>query len=727
MHPYQDRSLDIESRLTDLLARMTLEEKAHELSNDAPANERLGIPRMNHGEILHGVMWRTAYAETDPERYEGVRPTVFPQTIAMGCTFNPDLIERMATVIAREARALDRHHCYSPNLDIACDPRFGRVEENFGEDPHLVSRLGVAVIHGFQGRGSERFDSRHVLATAKHFAGYGLVTGGINGAEVNIGERALREVHLPPFEAAVREARIGSVMPSHHAQEGIPCHCNRWLLHDVLRREWGFDGIIASDNSDIYRLYGMHRVASDRQEAAVMGVGAGVDLDLQLQRLEHVMCYNLIPKLVEEGRISATQVDELTRRVLRAKFTLGLFDNVDREDPRAICCSAQHRELAREGARASHVLLTNDGMLPLNPREDTTIALIGPHADICHLGGYVGDLVPETVTPAQGMRKLMRDPAKLKTAQGCLFGVEEEPADEDAMIAQAVETAATADLVILALGGTRKTCGEGVDNADIRLPGRQHELAHGILDCGKPTALLLVGGRPWALADIAERCQAILLAWYGGCEAGTAIAESLFGVNNPGGKLSMSFPRSVGHIPCSYLRRPGFTGSGHDEYRQHGRDALFPFGHGLSYTTFSYSPVSLSAQTIGPCGEITAEVTVTNTGDRAGDEVVQCYVSDETAGITPFLKQLRGFRRVHLKAGESQQVRFTLGPDELAIWNVHMERVVEPGWFTVQMGGSSAGGETARFAVVDPTQAGLPVQRADAIVLSREQDMEVAE
>ncbi len=727
MFPYQDPGLEIDVRIEDLLGRMTVEEKAHELGNDAPANERLGIPRMNHGEILHGVMWRSTYAAGDPERYEGVRPTVFPQSIAMGCTFDPDLVERIATVIAREARSLDRHHCYSPNLDIACDPRFGRVEENFGEDPHLVSRIGVAIIHGFQGRGNERFDSRHVLATAKHFAGYGVVTGGINGASVDVGARALREIHLPPFEAAVREAQISAIMPSHHAQEGIPCHCNMWLLRDVLRREWGFDGIIASDNSDVYRLFAMQRVAADREEAAMLALEAGVDLDLMLQRWDKIMCYNLLPKLVEDGRVPESLVDDATRRALRAKFELGLFDGVDREDPRIICACREHRELALEGARASHVLLANDGLLPLNPNDEKSIVLIGPHAELCHLGGYVGDLAPEGITPAQGMHAQMQDPAKLRIAPGCGFGVEDKADDDDAMIAQAVIDAADSDVVVLALGGIRKTCGEGSDNADIRLPGRQHELAHKVLDCGKPTVLLLIGGRPWAIADIAERCRAVLLAWYGGCEAGSAIGESLFGLNNPGGKLSMSFPKSVGHIPCSYLRRPGFTGSGHDAYRQHDREPLFPFGHGLSYTEFSYGQVELSADTIGPAGQVTAAVDVRNIGQRSGDEVVQCYVSDETASITPFLKQLRGFRRIHLKPGESQRVEFTLGPDELALWDVHMERVVEPGWFTVQIGGSSATGETARFAVVDPTKNDIAHERADAIVLSREQDMEVDE
>jgi beta-glucosidase len=725
MHVYQDCDQPIQRRVEDLLGRMTLEEKAEQLGHDAPENERLGIPMMDHGEILHGVMWWTHLAETDPERYEGVRPTVFPQTLAMGCTFDPGLIERIGAATAREARALGRHHCYSPNLDIACDSRFGRVEENFGEDPHLVTRLGVAIVNGFQGRGDERFDARHVLATAKHFTAYGLVRGGVNGSSVDAGERALREVHLPPFEAAVKEAGVAAIMPSHQAQEGIPCHANRWLLRDLLRHEWGFDGIILSDNIDIYRLYGMQHIAADMGDAAVLALRAGVDMDLVLNRNEEFMCYPLLPELVRRGRVSEREVDASVRRVLRAKFRLGLFDEPEREQARAVCCSEAHRGLALEAARSSHVLLANDGLLPLE-ESYLSIGLIGPHADLCEYGGYVGDLRPEGVTPAQGLRELLPDGADLLVEPGCGFGVEDD-LDEGATIDRAVEAARQADVVVLALGGSRQTCGEGRDNADIRLPGRQPELARRVLACGKPTVLVLIGGRPWAVADIVERCNAVLLAWYGGCEAGRAIAESLLGRNNPGGKLSMSFPRSSGHTQCSYLHRPWFTGSGAGRYRQHENTPLFPFGHGLSYTEFSYSEPAVSDDRIGPAQDLTVSVRVTNTGPRAGDEVVQCYLSDEVASVTPFVKRLCAFRRVTLEAGETREVSFTLGPEDLAVWDVHMDKVVEPGWFTVQVGGSSAQGQTVRFAVVDPAGGAPPGRTDEAAVITREQDMEAPE
>lgn len=727
MDIYRDATRPIDQRVEDLLSRMTLAEKVEQLGGDAPINERLGIPIMNHGEILHGVMWRSGTAEQAPADCRGALPTIFPQSIAMGCTFDPELTEQVGAAAAREARSLDRHHCYSPNLDVAWDPRFGRVEENFGEDPHLVARMGVAIIHGFQGRGDQRLDHRHVLATAKHFAGYGLVRGGLNGAEVDAGPRALREIHLPPFEAAVREAKVGSIMPSHHAQEGIPCHANVWLLRDVLRREWGFEGFVVSDNIDVFRLHSMQRVAADTREAALMALRAGMDQELVLGRKEQFFCYTHLPELVEAGRISEAEIDVSVRRVLHAKFLLGLMDDPDREDPREVCGCDAHRELALRAAERSHVLLANDGTLPLDANRPGSIALIGPHGDRCELGGYVGDLFAPTITPLAGLGEVVGEAAKITCKPGCTFAAEDEEADEDAMIAEAVQVAGEADVVILALGGSRQTCGEGRDNADIRLPGRQHELARAVLECGKPTVLLLIGGRPWAIADIADRCNAILLAWYGGIEAGRAIARTLTGANNPGGKLSMSFPAGIGHTQCSYLRRPPFNGSGFGEYRQHDNTPLYPFGHGLSYTTFSYSPIQLSAEAIGPAGTVTAAVTVTNTGDRAGDEVVQCYVTDEIAGATPFLKQLRGFGRIHLESGESRQVEFALGFEELSCWNARMERVVEPGWFTVQIGGTSAEGRTARFAVTDAGSLPAGDQPAATPEITRADDMEAPE
>ncbi len=389
-----------------------------------------------------------------------------------------------------------------------------------------------------------------------------------------------------------------------------------------------------------------------------------------------------------------------------------------------MCLCEQHRTLALEAARESQVLLANDGLLPLAQGGDSTIALVGPHADVCHYGGYVGEITPQGVTPAQGLRSLLVNPDRLTVEPGCTFGQEGEIEDVDAMIRQAVAAAKNADRVILALGGTRQTCGEGRDNADIRLPGRQHELAHAVLECGKPTVLLLIGGRPWAVADLVERCNAVLLAWYGGVEAGTAIAQTLLGIHNPGGKLSMSFPKSVGHTQCSYLRRPFFTGAGWGGYRQHDNDPLFAFGHGLSYTTFSYGDVKLSAGAIGQAGTVVVTTAVTNTGKRTGDEVVQCYVSDESASVTQFVKRLRGFQRIRLEPGESREASFRLGPDELAIWDMHMRKMVEPGWFTVQVGGSSAEGKTARFEVIDARGRRSSESRAEAIGFTRADDME---
>ncbi len=720
---YKDTRARLDDRVTDLLGRMTLEEKTQQLGADAPANDRLGIPLMRHGEILHGVLWNPGYVQEDPDRYQGVEPTVFPQTLAMGCTFDPELVERMGSAIAAEARSLGRHHCYSPNLDIACDLRFGRVEENFGEDPHLVSRLGVAIIHGFQGRGDQRFDSQHVLATAKHFAGYGLVRGGINGSEVHLGPRDLREMHLPPFEAAVREAGIASVMPSHHAMDGVPCHASRDLLEEILRREWGFDGFVVSDNIDVFRLYSMQRVAGNLEQAACLGLQAGVDQELVLGRNEDFFCYRHLPELVRQGQISEETLDRSVRRILRAKFLLGLFDTPrESPDPRTLCNSSAHRRIALEGALASHVLLENDGLLPLSPQAGERIALIGPHADLCEYGGYVGQITPEGITPLQGIKEATDPDVEICHEPGCTLGLEEEADDEDA-IARAVQAAREADTVILALGGTRNTCGEGRDNADLRLPGRQHELAHAVLDCGKPVVLVLIGGRPWAIGDIAGRCNAVLLAWYGGVEAGRAIAQSLLGLHNPGGKLCMSFPRSTGHSQCSYLHKPLFNGSGSGRYRQHENRALYPFGYGLSYTRFEFGPVELSSTCVGPAGSVQASVTVKNVGQVPGDEVVQCYVTDEFSSVTQPLKRLRGFQRIRLEPGLSRKVDFQLGPKELAIWDARMERTVEPGWFTVQIGPSSQEGSEARFEVRKHGSPGDQSRRTQ-VRIGRDLDME---
>jgi beta-glucosidase len=722
MKTYQNPDENIETRIDDLMSRMTLEEKVHELIHEAPANERLGIPRMRMGEILHGTL---EWSNNVPEENAGALPTVFPIPLAMGCCFNPEMIEQAGRCIAREARAFGHHQCYSPNLDIAMDPRFGRVEENFGEDPCLVSHLGVAMIHGFQGRGQERFDARHVLATAKHFAGYGAVRGGVNGAEVDMGERVLREVHLAPFEAAVREAQVAGIMPSHNTLDGVPCHGNAWLLRDVLRDEWGFDGVVVSDNVDVYRLHAMQNVSHCFAESALLGIRAGVDMELVLKHREGFFCYHLLPELVEEGLIREEEIDVAVKRNLRAKFRLGLFEGDEHEDPHSIGNNQEHRAVSLEMAKQCHVLLKNESLLPLNADDEKTIALIGPHGDICEYGGYTGDIAAPGVSPLEALRSMYCNPDKINFERGCTFDENCDKPDEAEMINQAMAAAEKADLVILTLGGTRKTCGEGTDNADIGLPGLQRTLAHAVLNSGKPTALILIGGRPWDVADIIERSHAVLVAWYGGCEAGNAIAQTLFGKNNPGGKLSMSFPKSAGHTQCSYLRRPSFNGAGQGEYRQHDVNALYPFGYGLSYTTFEYSDLQLSSKKIGTAGSVIASVTITNTGDRAGDEVAQCYLTDEVASITPYLKRLCDFQRIHLKPGESQKVDFNIGPDAMALWNIRIEHVVEPGWFTVQVGTSSNDGLTDRFVVHDQKTRFIDSKKSNDITISREIDMDL--
>ena len=683
-----EKNDDISKKVEKLVSQMTLDEKIAEMTQDAPANERLGIPYMKYGEALHG-MWLVLdyYGNT----------TVYPQAIAAGSTWQPELIKKMASQTAIEARALGVTHCYSPNLDvISGDPRYGRVEESYGEDPYLVSRMGVAFIQGLQGMGNEQFDENHVIATAKHFIGYPENRRGINGGFSDMSERRLREVYLPPFEAAVKEAQVGSIMPGHQDYNGVPNHMNTWLLKDILRDELGFDGFIVSDNNDVGRLQTMHFITDTRTEAAILGLKAGVDMDLVIGKNLDLYTYHstILKDTVTNNPDLMPYIDKATSRILTAKYKLGLFDSEPKEiDPKTVNAGKkEHQEFSYEMAQKAIILLKNEGnVLPLDRSKIKSLAVIGPNAHeerpkkgtYSLLGGYSG-LPPYYISTLDGIKAKVGDKVKINYAKGCdLQGTSK------AGFPAAIAAAKKSDAVVLVIGGSRKTCGEGMDRDDLDLYGVQKELVKAIHKTGKPVIAVLINGRPLSINYVAENIPSILETWYLGMYSGDAIADAIFGDINPGGKLTVSFPRSVGQVPTTYLMRPDFIGSGKGLYKNSDKSPLFPFGFGLSYTTFEYGTPKFENATIATDGSTTVSIDVINTGKRAGDEIVQMYVRDDIASVGRYNKLLKGFERISLEPGETKTVTFKLGFDELNILNQEMKKVVEPGTFTISVGASS--------------------------------------
>ena len=679
---------EIANKVQDLIGKMTLEEKIAEMTQDAPANERLSIPYMKYAEALHGI-WLVL-------DYYG-KTTVYPQAIAAASTWQPKLVKKMASQTALEARTLGVTHTYSPNLDvISGDPRYGRVEESYGEDPYLVSRMGVAFIQGLQGMGDERFDKNHVMATAKHFIGYPENRRGINGGFSDMSERRLREVYLPPFEAAIKEAKIGSLMPGHQDYNGVPNHMNSWLLKDILRDELGFNGLIVSDNNDIARLGTMHFIAETRTESAILGLKAGVDMDLVIGKNEKLAAYTskVLKDTITKNPELEKYIDKATSRILTAKYQLGLFDTKPKEiDIKTVNAGRkEHQEFSYEMAKKAIILLKNENnVLPLDLSKIKSLAVIGPNAHeekpkkgtYSLLGGYSG-LPPFYVSALDGIKAKVGDKVKINYAKGC-----DLLSNSKNGFPAAIAAAKKSDAVVLVIGGSRKTGGEGLDRADLDLYGVQKELVKAIHKTGKPVVAVLINGRPLSINYVAENIPSILETWYLGMRSGDAIADAIFGDINPGGKLTVSFPRSVGQVPLTYLERPDFIGSGKGQFKNADKSPLFPFGFGLSYTTFKYGTPKLKNTTIGVDEETTISVEVTNTGDRAGDEVVQMYVRDDYASVGRYNKMLKGFERISLKPGETKTVTFTLSFEELNILNQQMKKVVEPGTFTISVGASS--------------------------------------
>jgi beta-glucosidase len=651
-------------------------------------NSRLGIPVIFHEECLHG--------------HAAVDGTSFPQPIALGATFNPQLVEQLYSITAAEARLRGAHQALTPVIDVAREPRWGRVEETFGEDPFLVSRLGIAAVRGFQGDRSFK-DKRRLIATLKHFVGHGQPESGMNCAPANISLRVLRETFLCTFREALREAGAISVMASYNEIDGVPSHANRWLLRDVLRKEWGFKGFVVSDYYAIWELgdrpdtHG-HSVAADKKESCALAVKAGVNIELP-----DPDCYLHLVELVRKGVLKVSDLDDLVAPMLFWKFEMGLFDDpyVDPDEAeRVVGCDA-HRELALTAAHQSITLLKNDNHIaPLDLGKIKSIAVIGPNADRSLLGGYSG--VPKhNVTVLDGIREKAGKKVKVLYSEGCKITVggnwnqdeviASDPEEDRKQIAEAVKVARQADVIVLAIGGNEQTSREAWslkhmgDRTSLALIGRQEELVKAMVALGKPVIAFLFNGRPLSINYLSQNVPVIYECWYLGQETGRAVADVLFGDYNPGGKLPITIPRSAGHLPAFYNYKP----SARRGYLWDDVSPLYAFGYGLSYTSFSIGKPHLTKKRIRLDASTRLLVDVTNTGDRAGTEVVQLYIRDLVSSVTRPVKELKGFHRVRLDPGETTTVAFDITPALLSFYDIDMRYVVEPGDFELMVGTSS--------------------------------------
>ena len=631
------------------------------------ASNRLAIPALFIEEGLHG--------------YQGTDETVFPQSIALATTWNVDLATMTGAAIGAEARSNGVDMILGPVLDVARDPRWGRTEEDFGEDPYLTGRMGLAIVRGMQG---DSLDSDHTcISEPKHFAGHGSPEGGLNTSPVHAGEREVRSILLESFEPAVREGHAMSLMVAYHDIDGVPCSANPWLLDTVLRNEWGFQGFVLSDLGAIRRLYTTHHVAESPEDAVRLAIRSGVDM--QFYDFDHATFQNAIRDGVRTGKLPEALLDRAVSRVLRVKFLLGLFDHpfVDERLDRAVRRSPEHLQLSLEVARQSMCLLKNAGsLLPLS-KALGSIAVIGPEAVLPMLGDYAEGATPqESCGLLAQIRSLVSPATTISTTDG-------KDLDE------AVRQARNASVVILALGEPDGTSGEGHDRQDLGLPGTQEALLEAVVATGKPVVLVLQNGRalclPWAAAHV----PAILEAWYGGEFSGRAVAETLFGDNAPAGRLTVSFPKSTGQLPVFYNHAP----SKGKKYVDGDATPLFPFGHGLSYTTFSYQHVVVTSPAPGSSGDVVVAFDLINTGSRDSDEICQVYVRQKTASVATPIEALKAFSRVHVKAGGRQAVVLRVRQADLAVWGATHEWRLEPGAFTATVGGSSAEGTAVDFAL----------------------------
>ncbi len=643
----------------------------------------LGIPVMFHEEGLHG--------------YQAKDATQFPQAIALASTWDISLVEEVYSVAGREIRVRGVHHVLAPVVDVARDPRWGRIEETFGEDPFLVSQMGLAAVRGFQGN-TLPLGAGRVLATLKHMTGHGQPESGINTAPAAVPGRMLREVFLPPFEMAVKQAGAMYVMASYNEIDGIPSHANRFLLTDILRKEWGFEGCVVADYYGISDLMSRHHVAATLESAAFQALDAGVDVELPDGN-----AYSLLTNLVRSGRVKETAIDAAVRRILRLKFLAGIFEHpfADATQAEKLTCNEEARSLALKAACKAIILLKNEKkLLPLNPSSCKRIAVVGPHADETVLGGY-SDIPKHSVSILEGIRKRVGNSVIVDFARGVRitesrnwYNDNVKPADSAEnrrLIRKAVSVVKGADYAIVVVGDNEETCREAWadnhlgDRSSLDLPGQQEELVRAIVGTGVPTIVVLINGRPLSVNFIAEKVPAVLEGWYLGQETGDAVAAVIFGDINPGGKLPVTIPRSAGQLPLFYNCKP----SARRGYLFGTTEPLYPFGYGLSYTTFKIDNLRLEKSRISPDESVKVFVDVLNTGERTGDEVVQLYVRDKVGSVTRPVKELRGFERITLKPQERRTITFTLMPEHLAFYDREMKKVVEPGEFEIAVGPNS--------------------------------------
>lgn len=672
-------------------------ERIREVQRQAVEESRLGIPLLFGMDVIHG--------------YE----TIFPIPLGLSCTWDMKAIEESARIAAVEASADGISWTFSPMVDVSRDPRWGRVSEGNGEDPFLGAAIARAMIRGYQGKDMSRNDE--IMACVKHFALYGASEAGRDYNTVDMSRQRMFNEYMLPYQAAV-EAGVGSVMASFNEVDGVPATGSKWLMTDVLRKQWGFDGFVVTDYTGINEMidHGM----GDQQTVAALALNAGVDMDMVSDAFS-----GTLKKSVEEGKVSAAAIDAACRRILEAKYKLGLFDDpykyCDVNRPKKQIFTKEHRAIARKTASESFVLLKNEGVLPLSKKG--TIAVVGPLANTrSNMPGTwsVAAVLDNAPSLVEGLREVVGDRAKVVTAKGSnligdadyekratMFGRElhRDNRTDRELLDEALKVAARADVIVAALGESSEMSGESSSRTNLEMPDVQRALLQELLKTGKPVVLVLFTGRPLVLTWEEEHVPAILNVWFGGSEAAYAISDVLFGDVNPSGKLTATFPQNVGQIPLFYNHkntgRPLQEGRWFEKFRSNYLDVsnepLYPFGYGLSYTTFAYSDIHLSSTEMSADGELTATVTVTNTGSRDGAEVVQLYIRDLVGSVTRPVKELKGFEKIFLKAGESRKVSFSITPELLKFYNYDLQFVCEPGDFDVMIGGNSRDVKKARF------------------------------
>lgn len=746
--PYKNPELSVEERVNDLLLRMTIEEKVNQMLKLTLEN----IKRDEHGKVPEDAMEQLFKGESigclDPPRTDiediaiiseaadkylraktrlgipaiqlelggmhgllALGATNFPQVIGQGSTWNTELIRQMAEVIAYESCLIGCDQAFSPLCDIARDPRYGRVEECFGEDPYLVAEMAKAYIIGMQGDPKitlNKIPDNHIISTAKHYVGYSTPVAGINISPVEVGPRDFRDLHLYPFKKAVKEANVYSIMPAYNELNGVPVHASEYLLRDILRGELGFNGYVFADYGAVSMLFNRHKITSNKSETALLALKAGVDQE------GSNWAYSELINLAKNDKKVEALVDESVKNILKVKFKAGLFDKPYTKPVQLaeLCHTKEFIKLAGKVAEESIILLKNENnLLPLKLEQLKSIAVIGPNANQVQYGDYsITKDNSSGVTILQGLKNIAGDKVKINYAKGCSI------TDLDKSgFKEAVKAAKKSDVVVLVIGGTSMslsgmgwgeladegaypTCGEGYDRSELTPPGVQPELIQAIHKTGKPVVLVMVHGRTYSIKWEKENIPAILEAWYPGEEGGNAVARILFGESVPSGKLTVSVPQSVGHVPVFYNYKPSGRGVYHKpgtpenpgrDYVFSSPDPLWPFGFGLSYTQFEYSDLKIVKKELTEKDNIELSLKIKNIGKVTGKEVVQLYINDKISSVTTPVKVLKGFKKPEIKPGESVIVNFTLPCEELGLWNINMNYVVEPGEFEIMIGASS--------------------------------------